>query len=65
MEFYDKAIKCLDDDGKGEFCREIRSLYHGEWLQLCRQRAVVERDVYCLKFIFLVTKGRMLRMMKS
>ena len=62
VDCYDKAIECLNDNGKKRILQGNNKL---EWLKLCRLSIVIGRRVYCLQSIFLVTRVRMLRMWKS
>jgi len=63
MDFYDKDIECLDDDGEKRILQGKKNPTSVR-LQLCRKSTILGKDVYFLKFAFLVIKVRMLIMSK-
>jgi len=62
VDYYDKAIQCLDNDGRRIILQGNKKPISARMVTSMRKSAVDRRDVYCLQFIFLVTKGRILRM---
>ena len=48
VEFYEKAIECLDDDGEKRFLQGKKKHTLVRMVHLCRKSTVVGNDVYCL-----------------